>query len=149
MWILSKMKGKIDIIPDSYNYSPGDTIKGKVKLLIKKSIKSNGLTVRLVGERIQKSYSRGSSNTNTQYIYDFKMPIDGEKQYEPGPEIYYDFEMKIPSNITTKIEGLLGTLVNTAQLLGGASTQIKWFLIAELDIPGVNLSKKVQINISQ
>ncbi len=157
LWLIAKSKGKIEIVLSNYNYSPGDTINGKLNLIIKKPIKADELNIRLVGKRIDKNYRSGfnttrnsrTSTSSTSYIYDFKQPIEGAKEYQPGQELSYDFQIKIPKNLLTtpEITGVMGALAGTAQLLSGVRTMIKWYLIGSLEISGVNISKKVQINI--
>jgi hypothetical protein len=147
MWLITKSKGKIDIVLKNYNYSPGDTINGKINLTVKKPIQSKGITIRLIGERIQRNYSRNSTNhnsTNSQRIFDFKQPVEGKKDYQPG-ELNYDFNLKIPQNLINhpQLTGILGVIANMSTL----NSMIKWYLIADLDIPGVDISKKIQINI--
>ncbi|MEM0465250.1 MAG: hypothetical protein QXW97_00945 [Candidatus Pacearchaeota archaeon] len=148
MWLIAKSKGKIDIILDNYNYSPGDTINGKINLIIKKPVKAKELNIRLIGKRTDIRYNtqqrRNDINENT--IFDFKQIIAGEKEYQPSEQTF-DFKIKIPQDINKKIEGLFGNIVKTAQILSGSTTQIKWYLIANLEIPGINISKKVQVNI--
>ena len=149
MWLISKSKGKIDIVLDNYNYSPGDTINGKIKLTINKPIHSKELKIKLIGEKIQKSYtSVGTStrsSTDTQVIFDFSEPVAGVKDYEPGDNLSYDFKIKIPQNLikSPQLTGVLGVIQNLAMM----NTMVKWFLVADLSIPGIDLRKKVQINI--
>jgi len=143
MWLIARSKGKITIYLDNYNYSPGDTISGKIGLTIKKPVQSKALTVRIIGEYIKRDYTRNSSSY--QRVFDFKQPVEGAKDYQPGPELNYDFKIKIPQNLVNspQLTGVLGAI----ESLSVMNTMVKWYLIADLDIPGIDISKKVQINI--
>ena len=54
-------RGKFEITLEKFNYSPGETIKGKISFDLKKPTKAKGLKVALIGERITTSRQRGSS----------------------------------------------------------------------------------------
>jgi len=130
---------------DNYNYSPGDTISGKINLTIKKPVQSKGLSIRLIGERIQTNrvnIGNQKSSTNSQMVFDFKQPVEGAKEYQPGPVVSYDFKIKIPNDVITKLDGVLGAVVKTAQFLSGTNTSVKWYLLSDLDIPGIEHIKK-------
>ena len=45
-------------------------------------------------------------------------------------------------------EGVLGGVVKAAQVMSGATSRIKWFVKANLDTRGFDVSKKVQINVA-
>ncbi|MEM5790884.1 MAG: hypothetical protein QXP77_02465 [Candidatus Aenigmatarchaeota archaeon] len=136
-------KGKIEIILEKYNFSPGEIIKGRVILKLKEPIMARALKVGLIGE--EKSFS-GKKKSSTK-IFSFEMPLDGEKEYLEGE---YNFELKIPSNLLTmpQIPGVIGDVIKGIQILSGVGTRISWYVIAKLDIPsGLDVSKKVQVNI--
>ncbi len=148
-------KGKIEINLPSYNYSPGDTIDGTVILKLNAPIKAKGIKIRILGNRkssnIKSSAVPSSANrTNNSIVYDFTQPLDGEIEY--SGESSYNFKIKIPKNVLTEPnirEGIMGTLVKSAQILSGYNVTIDWHLITFLDIPmGLDVSKKVQINIA-
>jgi hypothetical protein len=148
IWILKKMKGSIEIIPESYNYDPGDTIKGKLTLKLKKHVKSDKLIVGLLCERREKIYPE-KSNDNQEgevTLFDFNQPLNGKKEYAPS-EYTYDFSIVIPLNVSQVLEGVSMTLAKSIRDLTGYNTLAKWYLYAELQCEGVNLSKRVQINI--
>ena len=149
LFILKRMKGSLEIIPESYQYTPGDTIKGKLALKLKKSVSSSGLVMGLRCERRQESASgpSGRSQSHVSVLFDFNQPLEGKKEYAPS-EYTYDFSLKIPSNVSQQIDGVAGTLVKSLQALTGQSGYVKWYLYAELQCTGVNLSKKVSLNIA-
>ncbi|MCK4491033.1 MAG: hypothetical protein KAU03_00310, partial [Candidatus Altiarchaeales archaeon] len=48
-------KGDIEISLEKYNFSPGDTIKGKVSLKLKKPVNAKQLRLVFVGEKTTSS----------------------------------------------------------------------------------------------
>ncbi len=148
LFILKKIKGSIKIIPEKYSYSPGEDIKGKVILKFKKPVSAEKLTIGLICEKHERTYS---SKTQTKHkedylLFDFKYPLEEKKEYVPG-EYSYDFLIKGPNNFSKEIEGVAGTLVKSVQILTGRDYSLKWYLCAHVECKGVDLSKKVQINI--
>jgi len=145
-------KGKIEVFLEKYNFSHGETIKGRITLKLKKPVQAKALKVGLVGEKATTQYGktpRGgmSSSHRKTHFFDFKMPLDGEKEYLEGK---YNFEIKIPANVlqTPSPGGAVGDIVKGIQLLSGKDVKISWYVIAKLDIPfGLDVSKKVQVNI--
>ena len=147
IFILKRMKGSIEIVPEKYNYSSGENINGKLILKIKKPSQASKLIVGLKCERIEKNYSTSSINSRAINIYDFNQPLDGEKSYSPS-EYDYDFSITAPQNVAQKLDGMAGSLLKSAQLLMNQNTSFKWYLYAELQCEGINLKKQVQINIT-
>ena len=144
--VISKMKGKIEITPEKYSYSSGETIKGKITFKLKKPVEASELNIRLLGERIDNDHSNKESSSKST-IFDFTQPIDGKKVYSASEQVY-DFSIKTPKNIVTNIKGITGTLVKSAMILSSKSTMVKWYLIATLEAKGVNVTKSIQINIA-
>ena len=149
VFIAKRLKGSIEIIQEQYNYAPGDTIKGKVVVKLKKAVSSDQLIVGLRCERTERSIMMNTqkSQTRTVVLFDFNQPLEARKEYAPS-EYPFNFALKIPSNVTTKIEGLLGSLVSSASMLMGKNDSIRWYLYAELKCSGINLSQKTQVNIA-
>jgi hypothetical protein len=149
-------KGKIEIFLEKFNFSPGETIKGKVLLQLKEPIFAKQLKIGLFGLKIttRRVTLRGTPTTETkkEFIYKFEMPLDGEKEYLKGE---YPFEIKIPSDIFTTppqiSEGALGAVIKTMQMLSslsGITSRVEWYLEVSLCIPkGFDIKKKVNINI--
>jgi len=146
-------KKQIDVVLEKYNFSAGETIKGKVLLTLDKIIHAKQLRVALIGERTSTLPQRKSDGNmhpkqRKEYIFNFQMPLDGEKDYQQGE---YTFEIKIPANVLQNIplEGKAGVILKTIQALSTAGSRISWYVQANLDIPmGFDVSKKVQINIA-
>jgi len=141
-------KGKIELIIEKYNFSPGETIKGKVSLKLNKPLKSKALKVGLIGEKTEHvRTSQEREAPRTIHIYSFEMPLDGEKEYLEGE---YDFEIKIPVDILQSKTNILGNIdfIKGGIKITSRNERISWYVIAKLDIPmGIDVSKRVQINI--
>ena len=148
-WILRKMKGSITITPEKYNYAPGETIKGKILLKLKKPITADQLIIGLRCQRTERSTSlnTGKSQPSTSNIFDFNQPLEGKKDYAPS-EYPYDFAITIPQNVSPQLEGIAGSLVKSASILMGQNASLRWYLYAELECDGVNLSKEIQVNVA-
>jgi hypothetical protein len=163
-------KGKIEIKLEKFNYSFGETIKGNVILKLKKVIPARELAVRFWGETIIRtantqatiqtnsrlSHSNSAANrSNMQVshvpIFDFKLPLDGEKEYSTE-QIEYPFEIKIPSNLVTQEsmpDGALGKIAKIAQAMSKTREATYWYIEATLNIPkGIDVAKKIQVNVA-
>jgi hypothetical protein len=142
-------KKEIEVDLGKYGFSPGETIAGKVTLKLKRPTEARQLRVELIGERTITRMGRGSTGRDKSHIYDFKMPLDGEKTYSGGE---YYFQVKIPSNILQTVPmpgGAVGEAVKAVEFLSGIHTRISWFVRAILDRPGKKdiSSKNVQVAI--
>jgi len=147
------LKGKIEIQLNNYNYRPGDTVQGNLILKMKKPVKADGLLVRLTAQRRSTSGFGNRRRTQWETLYDFKQPLDGQKEYilTGGQPQSYPFQITIPANMQQNQmpDGTLGNVVKAAQFLSGGSSRISWTLKGYLDIPaGIDISKKVQINVA-
>jgi hypothetical protein len=81
--------------------------------------------------------SETSTMKQHERVYEFKLPLDSEKEYGEGRE--YRFEIKIPADILSLRSQMGGA---------GPSSPIKWYLSAKLDVPGgLDISKKVDVTI--
>ena len=69
---------KINLMLDKYNFNPGEAAKGTIKINLKKPTYARKLFVSLIGVR---KIRRGNS-WQWQKVYDFEMPISGEKDYQ-------------------------------------------------------------------
>ena len=153
-WLISRSKGKIMIGLTTFQFSPGDTIEGKVSLKLKKPVQASALKVGLIGIYRNTKYGRTSGgglskSSRSGYAFEFRQPIDGEKEYPAGEKVY-DFKLKIPKDILASKAmggGALGQVVKSAMVLTGNVSSIKWYVVANLDMKGFDVSKKVQVNI--
>jgi len=140
-------KGKMEIRLSKFNFAPGETIDGTVFMQLKKPIFGKVLTIRLYGEKKTTSYG-SNSRTNYQRVFDFSQPLDGEKDYLAAP-LEYQFRITIPQNVgQAQVGGGLGTAIKAVQMLSGTSSRISWYLEARLDVKGLDVSKRIQINVA-
>jgi len=155
--IFEFLRGKIDIVLEKFDFSPGETIKGKAVINLKKPIKAKGLKIGFYGIKIIKekvTSERGTPTTRTrkEIIHKFEISLGGEKEYLKGE---YPFEIKIPENVPAqpKIpkEGILSVLIKGTKVLSeamGVSFRIQWYLETTLEIPmAFDMKKKIFINI--
>lgn len=153
--VFGLFEGKIELMLERYNFSYGDTIKGKLNLQLNKPKKARQLRVSLVCQETVRSTSlrRGgvSSTSETHDIYRFNLPLGGEKEYSGTGE--YDFELKVPQpsglqGQMPKLEGLAGAFVGAAMAAAGPRF-VKWFVDASLDVPmSFDINKKADITVS-
>ena len=154
-------KEQIMLILDKYDFKAGDKVTGKVQLNLKKPTRARKLEVGLIGKRIDKQSSialgpmimsggkEHSSQSQHSTIYDFKIPLDGEKEYNTGE---YPFEIKIPENINQNnptLEGNIGKAAGAFKMISGLSSRIDWHIKAELDVPmklDINKTQKIVIS---
>lgn len=150
MAIFGFQKGKIDIKLSKFNYSSGETIEGVVELKLKKPISAKELSITIIGEQKVSQMTHQGSSSRTTRVFDFKQPLDGEKEYSADQPLNYPFQIKLPDNILSsqgQLEGGLGTVIKAAQIISGTRSRISWYLIARLEVSGFDVNKKVQVNI--
>jgi hypothetical protein len=148
-------KDKMALSLEKYSYKPGEKIKGTIKLDLKKPIQARKLEVSFIGRRVDKQSSASiagmtsgsrSHHSRTSYtnIFEFDMPVDGEKEYLDQT---YPFEIMIPNDILQNnptLEGKLGQASTALRMIAGVSSRIDWIVSAQLDIP-----KKFDVKQSQ
>jgi hypothetical protein len=138
---------KITLTLEKYNFSPGETAKGTVKLNLRKPAFARKLKVTLFGVR----KVRHGNKWQWQKVYDFDMPISGEKDYQKEQ---IPFELKIPPDILNARTSQQAIQDSLEDKLGAAGTFIssvavgtgktEWKIKAQLDIP-----KKLDVKTSQ
>jgi hypothetical protein len=149
-------KEKITLTLQKYDYKPGDKIKGTVKLNLKKPTKARKLEVSFIGTKTDKQTGMGigptassTSQTRTIKVYDFTVPLDGEKDYR---EEEYPFEIKIPEDIhqtDQKLDGKVGTAVAALKTISGVYSRTDWYVRAQLDVPmSLDVKKSQKIVLS-
>ncbi|MBU0907013.1 MAG: hypothetical protein KKD18_04245 [Nanoarchaeota archaeon] len=152
MWLSMKSKGRIIIQLNGYQFSPGDTIEGTVVLDLKKQVEAKALNVGLLGMYKSTSYSGSgglSHKTRTGKAFEFKQPLDGEKVYNLGRSSY-NFKLIVPRDLLSSRalgNDMLGTVVKSVKILSGNMSRIDWYVTANLEIKGLDISKKVRVNI--
>jgi hypothetical protein len=145
-------KGKITTSIQKTSYAPGDVITGNVALILKKPVKAREVSISLIGTGKLAPYEAGEGTMHSltwERIYEFKQSLDGEKEYSEGQE--YRFDMKIPADILSRQFRPKRSRAFTLSRRGFEEVpfgEIKWYLLAKLDIPGgLDVSKKVDITI--
>ncbi len=142
--------GKMEVILEKYNNSPGEMIKGTIKFTTKKPVHANGVFVKLYGIENVKQHGHGNTSSRSNYVFNFEQPLDGEKDYTGGE---YPFEIKIPADVQQKGAGLPEGVEAAAKIAGAlmghySSRKIDWYIDARLDVPGGrDISKKLKVNI--
>ncbi len=147
-YIKSKSKGKVVLELNKYEFSPGEKITGTVNLKLKKPVSANELSVGLFAVLHSRSYSSQGSRSNSRTVFDFKKPLKGKGDYPIG-EHKINFELLIPTDVfKNKLDNkIANNLLKSVQILSGQTTNLKWSVKANLDIPGFDLSKSVRINV--
>jgi hypothetical protein len=140
---------------EKYDYKPGDTIKGVVGLILKKPTKARKLEVALLGKvKTTHRDADGDTHTSDKIVYDFTLPLDGEKEYQNRE---YPFEIKIPPDILSSpnqqlqqnLEGKLGSIGSILGQMVTGQRPIHWLVHAHLDIPmKLDVGKSQDIVIS-
>lgn len=146
-------KGRIDLTLPKFSYLPGEAIPGSLVMQLKKPLQARGVIVGLYGEERRETYRNGRRTTKTHRIYEFKFPVDGEKEYAAGTPLSYTFQIVIPPDLLSQqqqpMEGALGMLAEAAKMLSRNVRQVRWYVRAHLDVPsGLDVSKEVQIQIA-
>jgi len=137
-------KGKIELTLDKTNYAHGETINGTVNMTLKKPINAKGVIATLFAERKR---SDGDGGTTIQRVFEFSVPIDGERLYE-ATQKNYTFQIQVPAENKIAMEGKIGTALKAFSALGNIMSPTKWFVEVKLDIPkGFDVRKKQQINV--
>lgn len=150
-------KGKIEIKLNKFNFSPGEAIDGTVELKLKKPINARELSIVMYGE--SRGYSSGlgvigrdSRRASIQRIFEFKQPLDGEKEYPVTDQpVVYTFQIKIPVDVLRQKlpEGTLEAIKTASDVLTGTIRNTSWYLEAKLDIPKkADVKKRLQINLA-
>lgn len=149
-------KGTLSITVDKFDFSLGDFIEGTVSLKLKNKLEAKALTVRLVCEKEYEGRdSKGHIQKTVHRLFDFAVPLDGEKEYD-AEEKSYHFKIGIPQEkpvdaavdtAITAMPELLAKMVNA--IAASSKITMYWFLEARLDVPwAVDLTEKVQINVT-
>lgn len=149
---------KMTLELERFDFKPGDIIRGTVYLSLDKPTKSRKLAVSLLGKmRSSHRDSDGDIHSQDQTVYDFTLPLDGEREYRDGQ---YIFEIKIPSDILqmnqagqllqSSMEEKLGGLGSILGKVMTGQRPVRWMVQAYLDIPmKLDVKKSQDIVISQ
>ncbi|MFZ3060449.1 MAG: hypothetical protein WA102_12040 [Candidatus Methanoperedens sp.] len=114
--------GTLDIGFMKNSFMPGETVKGRVRLVLDKPVKARRFLISLIGEEwVDVSCGSGKSRRAKKEeinIHNDEIELSGERVYD---FVEKDFEFKIPENAPPTIEG------------DGAG--LRWVVQAKLDIP--------------
>jgi hypothetical protein len=138
---------KITLTLEKFSFNPGEVAKGTVSLNLKKSTYARKLQVSLIGVR----RVRRGNNWSWQTVYDFDMPISGEKDYQNEQ---VPFQLQIPPDILQAktsqqaiqdgLEDKLGAAGSLISAVSVGTGVTKWKIRAQLDIP-----KKLDVKVDQ
>ena len=138
---------KITLKLEKFSFNPGEVAKGTITVNLKKPTYARKLQVSLIGVR---RVRRGNS-WSWQKVYDFDMPVSGEKDYQSE---HVPFQLQIPPDILnpqTSQQAIQEGLQNKLGAAGGLISAIsvgtgvtKWKIRAQLDIP-----KKLDVKVDQ
>jgi len=148
-------KGTIEIQLDKNDFKKGETIKGKVVLQMKKTVTAKELTIRLIANQKIRQGIGTNRSTRTMKVHDFKLNLDNEKEYPANQPLIYPFSIQIPAKfareqmIPEQLGNTLGKVAKVAQMMTGSRSTTYWYLIANLNVPGMfnDVKKKIQINV--
>ena len=152
--VFGLFEGKIEISLNKTNFAFGETAEGNLSLKLKKEKQARQLRVSIVAEKQVSQYGtspRGGmkKSSNKDILFSTDVILDGEKLYSP-PGAEYKFKIQVPqkSAIPAMPEGGLGAALKAVQFLRGQTSQLRWFIIGTLDVPGaIDIRKRVQISV--
>jgi hypothetical protein len=143
---------KITLTLEKYSFTPGEGAKGAIKLNLKKPTYARKLQVSLIGSR----KVRKGTSWQWQKVYDFDMPVSGEKDYQ---QEQIPFELPIPQDILDArtqqqaiqdgLESKLGAAGSLISAVSVGTGKTSWKIRAQLDIPksfDVKIDQDIQIN---
>ena len=129
---------KITLMLEKYSFNPGEVAKGTITLNLKKPTYARKLQISLIGSRKE----RHGNSTSWRKVYDFDMPISGEKEYQSDS---IQFNLPIPPDILKAktsqqaihdgLESKLGAAGSLISAVAVGTGQTKWKIRAQLDVP--------------
>ncbi|MDZ4256645.1 MAG: hypothetical protein U1C71_03490, partial [archaeon] len=81
MGLLGKPKASVDIQIDTYQFSPGDTVKGMVLVTINDAVTPKNLSITLDGSDLVSGYSFGRNTYQRIPLFHFILPLEKEKAF--------------------------------------------------------------------
>lgn len=149
--------GTMQISLDRFDFRPGDTVAGTVKLALSEPMDAERLVVELLGTRERVSYEKSaaggqSQKTHTETLCHLERELDGARSYFNES---YSFELAIPRDIDKSASvtdaGVLGDVARVVQSVTNAHyLPAGWRVVATLDIPWKrNITKKVDISVGE
>ena len=148
--VIQKMKGKITIFPNPVSLEDDD-ITGEVYLMTKQAIQSDGFKLTLTGTRVYYDYD---NNRETDIIHTSSVWLAKREEYGASENNTYEFVMPIPilgnneGRPQTGNESVDKMLDMAGDFLSRMDDEhIEWELKAVLDVPGIDLSARININL--
>lgn len=142
---------KITLKLEKFSFNPGDIANGSVVINLKKPTYARKLQVSLMGVRKVNQMTNKGMKTSWKTVYDFDMPISGEKEYQADT---VQFQLQIPPDILAAQTQQQAIQESMQDKLGGAGSLIsavavgtgttRWKIRAQLDIP-----KKLDVKVDQ
>lgn len=149
--VIRKKTKKIEIILEKSDFLPGETIKGRIRLIFNKPVMAENLKVSLLGEKI---VSGGREGDNNETIFCSEIVLDRKNQYFNNT---YPFEIKIPEDILGRMENWTSVIpYGWAKKVAGVSKELglirmidKYSIRASLEIRGkIDVRECLEIKIS-
>jgi len=138
---------KITLRLEKYSFNPGEIAKGNIAVNLKKPTYARKLQVSLIGVR----KVRKGTSWSWQKVFDFDIPVSGEKEYQSDN---VPFQLQIPPDILnpqTNQQAIQDGLQNKLGAAGGLISAVtvgtgstKWKIRAQLDVP-----KKLDVKVDQ
>ena len=155
--LFGKSNEKIELKLEKKIFSPGEILRGRIVLKLKKSTKAKGLIVTFIGQAISEKQNIGVKMDKGKF--DFlkeEIKVDGKKEYDID---IYPFEIKIPENVLLKAKNwkdqipalkLTKDLLDSDIIKPNWHEEYKWYIEARLDIPmGRDVKERVEINVDE
>ena len=140
--------GEIQIVLDRKEYSPSDTIKGKLLFRLESPVKARGVKLALFGERkeMHKHYTGKYASSHPVFVRVFheKQVLSSKKSFKNGDEVQFSFKLPGGALFDVKKRGVL------ADIFASLEPKTNWYIVATLDLPlAFDISSKTRVNVKQ
>jgi sporulation-control protein spo0M len=146
--IFGFFKGKLNVILNKHDFTPGDIIEGKMILTVKRDFESKGAYVYLSAIQQTRVNNSGKSTTRSSIIYDFKLDLENERAYTKGEVVEFPFQLKIPLDVFTPTK-TQQNIIKAVSFLTGDRYSIYWSVLGKVRVRRclTNITKKVRITV--
>ena len=159
VFIMARMKGKLELALSKGGYAPGEILNGELKLTTKKEIEGNRLFVALVAyEEIERERrdSDGGSKTETdrREIHRQELDLLGAEAVPAGTEKSFPFQMETPGGpeaaaaADSKLGKAMGAVASGLNMLSSNRRKVIWKVEARFDCKGIDLTTSKRVTIS-
>lgn len=140
--------GEIEIVLDRKEYSPGETIRGKLLFRLESPVRARGVKLALFGERkeMHKHYTGKYASSHPVFVRVFheKQVIKPRKSFKDGDEVQFAFKLPSGALFDVKKRGVL------ADIFASLEPKTEWYISATLDIPlAFDISSKTRVNVKK